>query len=104
MQASTNNQQPTTNNSKKVTIIGAGLVGSLLSMYLAKRGYKVAIYEKRGDMRSADYVGGRSINLALSHRGFNALKAIGLDEEIRKVGIPMFGRTIHQLNGDVAYQ
>jgi kynurenine 3-monooxygenase len=97
-------QQPTTNNPKHVTIIGAGLVGSLLSMYLAKRGYKVDIYEKRADMRSADYVGGRSINLALSHRGFKGLSAVGLDEKIRQTGIPMSGRTIHLANGDVAFQ
>lgn len=90
--------------SKKVTIVGAGLVGSLLSLYLAKRGYKVDIYEKRSDMRAAGYVGGRSINLALSHRGFNGLKAVGYEDEIRKVGIPMYGRMIHQVNGDVAYQ
>ncbi len=89
---------------KKVTLIGAGLVGSLLSMYLAKRGYQVSIFEKRPDMRKAEYAGGRSINLALSHRGFNGLAAIGLADEIRKVGIPMYGRVLHQANGDVQYQ
>ena len=89
---------------KKVTLIGAGLVGSLLSMYLAKRGYQVSIFEKRPDMRKAEYAGGRSINLALSHRGFNGLAAVGLADEIRKVGIPMYGRVLHQANGDVQYQ
>jgi kynurenine 3-monooxygenase len=89
---------------KNITLIGAGLVGSLLSQYLAKRGHKVSIFEKRSDMRKAGYVGGRSINLALSHRGFNSLRAMGLEEEIRKVGIPMYGRVIHQINGDVQYQ
>ncbi len=89
---------------KNITLVGAGLVGSLLSMYLSKRGYTVNIYEKRSDMRSAGYVGGRSINLALSDRGFNGLAAIGLDNEIRKVGIPMYGRVLHQANGDVQYQ
>lgn len=91
-------------SSKNITLVGAGLVGSLLSMYLAKRGHKVDIYERRSDMRKAGYVGGRSINLALSHRGFNGLRAIGLEEEIRKVGIPMYGRVIHQVSGDVQYQ
>lgn len=90
--------------SKEITIVGAGLVGSLLSMYLAKRGHKVSLYEKRSDMRKADYVGGRSINLALSQRGFNGLAALGLEEEIRSVGIPMYGRVLHQANGDVQYQ
>jgi kynurenine 3-monooxygenase len=89
---------------KNITLIGAGLVGSLLSQYLAKRGHKVSIFEKRSDMRKAGYLGGRSINLALSHRGFNSLRAMGLEEEIRKVGIPMYGRVIHQINGDVQYQ
>ncbi len=66
---------------KNITLIGAGLVGSLLSMYLAKRGHKVDIFEKRSDMRKAGYVGGRSINLALSHRGFNGLAALDLFDE-----------------------
>jgi kynurenine 3-monooxygenase len=56
--------------SEKVTLVGGGLAGSLMSIYLAKRGYEVYIYERRADMRSGNYVGGRSINLALSTRGF----------------------------------
>jgi kynurenine 3-monooxygenase len=91
-------------SSKNISLVGAGLVGSLLSMYLAKRGHKVTIFERRSDMRKAGYVGGRSINLALSHRGFNGLRAIGLEEDIRKVGIPMYGRVIHQVSGEVQYQ
>lgn len=91
-------------SSKNITLVGAGLVGSLLSMYLAKRGHKVTIFERRSDMRKAGYVGGRSINLALSHRGFNGLRAIGLEDDIRKVGIPMYGRVIHQVSGEIQYQ
>lgn len=89
---------------KRVAIIGAGLVGSLQACYLQKRGYKVDVYESRGDMRKVGYIGGRSINLALSTRGWTALDKIGLSEEIHKIAIPMYGRTIHQLNGDVNYQ
>ncbi len=92
---------------KNVTIIGAGLVGSLLSIYLAKRGYKVALYERRPDMRkeSADSTtAGRSINLALSDRGIRALEEVGIMEEIRKIAIPMHGRFIHNLNGGIAFQ
>ncbi|MCB0708262.1 MAG: FAD-dependent monooxygenase, partial [Chitinophagaceae bacterium] len=76
----------------ETVIIGAGLVGSLLSVYLCKRGYKVKIYERRSDMRKADLVAGRSINLALSDRGIKALEEVGLMEEIRKICIPMHGR------------
>ena len=59
---------------KDITIIGAGLVGSLLSIYLAKRGHKVSVYERRSDMRNEELSAGRSINLALSDRGLLALE------------------------------
>jgi kynurenine 3-monooxygenase len=85
-------------------IIGAGLVGSLLSIYLSKRGYNVKIYERRADMRKQDMVAGRSINLALSDRGIKALEEVGLMDEIRKICIPMHGRFIHNADGSNAYQ
>lgn len=89
---------------KNVTIVGAGLVGSLLSIYLSKRGYQVSVYERRGDMRKEDTVAGRSINLALSDRGIKALEEVGLMEEIRKICIPMHGRYLHNADGTTAFQ
>lgn len=89
---------------KNVTIVGAGLVGSLLSIYLSKRGYNVSVYERRGDMRKEDTVAGRSINLALSDRGIKALEEVGLMEEIRKICIPMHGRYLHNADGTTAFQ
>ena len=89
---------------KETVIIGAGLVGSLLSIYLRKRGHNVTIYERRTDMRKADLVAGRSINLALSDRGIKALEEVGLMEEIRKICIPMHGRFMHNADGSTAYQ
>ena len=89
---------------KDTVIIGAGLVGSLLSIYLSKRGYKVRIYERRADMRKEDMVAGRSINLALSDRGIKALEEVGLMDDIRKICIPMHGRYIHNVDGTNAYQ
>lgn len=89
---------------KKATIIGAGLVGSLQACYLQKRGYKVDVYESRGDMRKVGYIGGKSINLALSTRGWTALEKIGLADEIHKIAIPMYGRTIHGIDGSINYQ
>ncbi len=89
---------------KDITIIGAGLVGSLLSIYLAKRGHKVSIYERRSDMRSEDMSAGRSINLALSDRGLLALEKVGLAEEIKNICIPMHGRQIHNIDGGTAFQ
>ena len=91
------------NSSKHIAICGAGLVGSLLSIYLAKRGYKVSVFERRGDMRHGSYVGGRSINLALSNRGIRALAEVGLAEEIKKVAIPMHGRVMHNRAGELSF-
>ena len=89
---------------KNTIVIGAGLVGSLLSIYLSKRGYKVSIYERRGDMRMQQMIAGRSINLALSDRGIKALEEIGLMDEIREICIPMHGRFMHNADGTTAYQ
>lgn len=80
-------------------VIGAGLVGSLLSIYLSKRGYKVEVFERRDDMRKASISAGKSINLALSDRGWKALQGIGIAEEIRKIAIPMNGRMVHTIDG-----
>ncbi len=89
---------------KQTIIIGAGLVGSLLSIYLSKRGYTVKIFERRSDMRKTDMVAGRSINLALSDRGIKALEEVGLMDDIRKICIPMHGRFMHNADGTTAYQ
>lgn len=89
----------------RITVVGAGLVGSLLSIYLAKRGFKVDVYERRPDMRIAEIAAGRSINLALSDRGWRGLEGAGIADEIRKIAIPMKGRLMHYNDGrDNAFQ
>ncbi len=85
-----------------VAIVGAGLVGSLLAIYLAKRNYKVTIFERRGDMRRSGSDRGRSINLALSTRGLAALSEVGLDEIIKTTAIPMHGRMMHDPKGNLS--
>ncbi len=89
---------------EKVTLVGGGLAGSLMAIYLAKRGYEVHMYERRPDMRSGQYQGGRSINLALSTRGINALSRVGLVDDILKIAIPMKGRQMHDRQGNLNYQ
>ena len=89
---------------EKVTLVGGGLAGSLMSIYLAKRGYEVYIYERRGDMRSGKYEGGRSINLALSTRGLRGLAKVGLDQDVLDISIPMTGRMMHSVDGALKYQ
>jgi len=89
---------------RKVTILGAGLVGSLLAIILRKRGHEVTIYERRPDMRSASMSAGKSINLAMSARGWKALDLAGLRSEIESLAIPMYGRYLHQADGNTAFQ
>jgi kynurenine 3-monooxygenase len=90
--------------SKNINIVGAGLVGSLLSIYLAKRGHKINIFERRADMRKTSGYAGRSINLALSDRGWRGLQGVGIEDEIKKFAIPMYGRQIHNLDGTQVFQ
>lgn len=89
---------------KTAIIIGAGLVGSLWAVYLSKAGYKVTVYERRPDIRKAEISAGKSINLALSTRGWKALDAVDIGDEIRKIAIPMYGRMIHDLKGNLTFQ
>src|SRR5687768_16910650 len=85
---------------EKVIIVGAGLSGSLLAIYFAKRGIESEVYEARGDMRKETMSAGRSINLALSNRGIAALREVGLDEYMLAEAIPMYGRMIHSVSGE----
>lgn len=89
---------------KQVTIVGAGLVGSLLAAYLGKRGYQVNVYEARPDMRKASISAGKSINMACSFRGWKALDYIGVGDQIREAAIAMNGRMMHAESGELSYQ
>lgn len=84
--------------------MGAGLVGSLLSMYLKKHGYQVTVYERRPDFRKSGNYGGRSINLAISERGWKGLAGVGLEQAVRELAIPMPGRMIHDIPGNLVFQ
>jgi len=89
---------------KEATIVGAGLVGSLWAVYLSKAGYKVKIFERRPDLRKAEISAGKSINLATSYRGWKALDKLEIGYEIRKIAIPMYGRTIHNIDEKTSFQ
>ncbi|MBS1536854.1 MAG: FAD-dependent monooxygenase [Bacteroidetes bacterium] len=89
---------------KNITIAGAGLVGSLVGIYLAKKGHNVHIVERRSDMRKELMSAGRSINLALSDRGLRGLEGAGIDKDILKVAIPMRGRMMHSISGEQTFQ
>ncbi|MGV3637765.1 MAG: FAD-dependent oxidoreductase [Flavobacteriales bacterium] len=83
----------------KITIVGGGLVGSLLAIFLAKRGHTVNVYERRGDPRKTDVYAGRSINLVVSHRGWTALRAAGVEQAVKEITVPVYARMMHDRDG-----
>lgn len=85
-------------------IVGGGLGGALMAVHLAKAEHTVDVYEMRPDVRTGNVTGGRSINLAVSHRGIVALREAGLAEEVLAAAVPMRGRMIHSLHGELAFQ
>lgn len=88
----------------KIVIVGAGLVGSLHAIYMAKKGYKVEVYERRPDMRKKELIAGRSINLALSNRGWKAISEADIEQEVKEIAIPMHSRIMHDEKGEITYQ
>ena len=91
---------------KTITIVGAGLGGSLMAVFLGRAGHRVRVYERRPDPRTGVGAGarGRSINLAISTRGLAALERVGLDGKLLEVAVPMRGRMVHALNGSLTFQ
>ncbi len=88
----------------KVVISGAGLVGSIWALALIQKGHDVELFEKRPDMRKDTLDGGRSINLVATSRALHAFKKIGVLEEIKKIVVPVTGRMMHSIEGDLTYQ
>lgn len=88
---------------KKIAIVGSGLVGTLLAIYLKKLGHTVHVFDRSPDIRTVEF-SGRSINLVMSNRGWKAMKDVGLEEEIQKIGIPVDKRGIHLKDGTFTTQ
>jgi len=90
------------NKDKRIAVCGGGLVGCLAACYFAKRNFDVTLYEYRSDIREAEVVAGRSINMAMSVRGREALKRIGAEDSICSQGIEMYSRMIHDIKGNTS--
>lgn len=88
----------------RITVIGGGLGGALLTTYLGRAGHEVELFERRSDPQAGQMVGGRSINLAISTRGLDALERVGLKDEVLRTAVPMRGRMIHGPKGDLHFQ
>jgi kynurenine 3-monooxygenase len=86
-------------NPRRLTLIGAGLAGPLLATLLARDGWEIDLFERRGDPRLHGYAGGRSINLALAERGLNALRSAGVDDDVLQQAVMMRGRMVHFADG-----
>lgn len=88
----------------KVTIAGAGPIGALLAVILGRAGYGVNLYESRADSRSHSLSQGKSINIALSDRGWLALETVGIAKQIKQKAIAMKKRVMHAVDGTLTYQ
>ena len=93
-----------TKKSEHMVVVGAGLVGSLWALMLAQRGHRVDVYERRPDPRTGSVKGGRSINLALSDRGWRALEKAGIAQKVREIALPVEGRLMHAQDGALTFQ
>ncbi|WP_282247939.1 NAD(P)/FAD-dependent oxidoreductase [Stenotrophomonas sp. PS02300] len=89
---------------RSLSIIGAGLAGSLLAILLSRQGWRITLYERRGDPRISDYESGRSINLALAERGRNALRQAGVEDAVMAKAVMMRGRMVHPRQGEPQLQ
>mgnify|MGYP001172480281 FL=1 len=89
---------------KSIVIVGGGLTGALAALALSRDGHKVSVYERRGDIRDARIVHGRSINLAISTRGLTALERVGLREHALEMAVPMRGRRMHGKDSTTTFQ
>ncbi|MCF6734455.1 NAD(P)/FAD-dependent oxidoreductase [Blastococcus sp. KM273129] len=89
---------------RSVAVVGAGLVGCLAACFLARRGYRVTLYERRPDPRVTAAERGRSINLALSERGLDALRRLDLADQVMAPALPMHGRMLHGVDGSQTFR
>src|SRR5664279_3173015 len=89
---------------ERVAVVGAGLAGCLLATLLGRRGRSVTLYERRADPRVTGAERGRSINLAISARGLDALEHVGLREQSLGRALPMHGRMVHPVGGGQSFR
>jgi kynurenine 3-monooxygenase len=93
-----------TEGKKSITVVGAGLGGALMAVFLGRAGHRVTVYDRRADPRKGGLGRGRSINLAISTRGLAALERVGLDKKLLEVAVPMRGRMVHGIDGGLTFQ
>ena len=91
---------------ERIIVAGAGLVGSLLAVFLSRRGYRVDVYDRNPDPReaSSDPRAGKAFNLTLCDRGLRALDEAGIGDHIRSISVPAYGRFVHNEDDELAYQ
>lgn len=88
---------------KNIAIVGSGLVGSLLGIFLKRKGHNVTVFDRRPDIRTIEF-SGRSINLAMSNRGWKTLRKVGLEDKVKNIAIPLYQRAMHVVEKPLYFQ
>jgi kynurenine 3-monooxygenase len=84
-------------------VVGGGLGGSLLALYLSRRGYSVDVFERHDDERSHRAGKRPALNITLCERGLAPLEAVGARAAVLALAAPARGRLVH-VDGSVVYQ
>jgi kynurenine 3-monooxygenase len=88
----------------RIAIIGAGLGGALLACLLGRAGFRVDVYDKRGDPRGARPTNRRAINLGLPSTALDALVDDGVSAALYDACVPMAGRVLHAVDGSLTFE
>lgn len=84
---------------EQITVVGAGMVGPVVAMYLARRFGRVDLVERRPSPLISPEPAGRSVNVVLSTRGRQVLRDLGVENVVRDICMPLHGRLVHTADG-----
>jgi kynurenine 3-monooxygenase len=91
-------------DTRKVSIVGAGMSGTLLSILLAQRGFESELWERSPDPRDGAASPFAPVNQALGERGRYALRLAGLEDAVGRLVTALRGRMIHDRRGETTLQ
>jgi kynurenine 3-monooxygenase len=87
-----------------IVVVGGGMVGPVMAIYLAKRFGAVDVLERRPPPDYRDMGARHSLTMILSARGWRTLRALNLERSVRDICLPLRGRTAHLNAGEIEFE